>query len=200
MPAKGNHQNGAATGEVVQDTRARVARIVALMEREATAALEEGEFTGDDILGIFEAENEADMWEADQRGPLNFKDLSGTELEVVSVEVKYSRRNDIKSMFVATDEHGNKKYMYLWVTAFRTRKTGDEKRTVKLPEIGEMFSANTSARFVVAKLLWLYIHGEINPDMGATRKVRVIGTDLGGGQEVIKLDKVEPATVSAETV
>lgn len=197
MPKNGN-QNGEVSGEVVQDTRARVARITALMAREATMADEETEFLGDDILAIFEAETEDEMWEADNRTPLNAKTLEGCEVTVTAVNVKWSRRNDIKTMFRHTDERtGEVRNMYLWVEGYRTRKTGAEDKRVVLPEIGEVFHFDTSARFVVAKLLWLYVHGEINPDMGASRNLRFDATDLGGGEKVVKLSKVEPSAVRA---
>jgi hypothetical protein len=193
MPAKGNHNGDESATEVTTSTRARMARMVALMEREATAAIEETEFTGDDILSIWEAESEEEMWDADNRAPLGLRDLVGCELEVFSVEVKYGNRADIKSPFVTRDG----KPMYLWIGAYRTRETGQENTKVNLPDVGTEFYLNTSARFAVAKLLWLYVHGRINQDMGAITRLYVEGTKLEGGAEVVKLRKVAPATVSA---
>ena len=184
-------------GTIIQDTRSRLTRITNLMAQEATAGELDNEFYGDDILAIFEAETEAEMWDADTRGPLSSKDLTGCELEIHQVDVKYSRRNDIKSMFVTTDDQGNKRYMYLMVQAVRTRHTGDENRKIKLPEVGEMFQFDTSARFVVAKLLWLYVHGHIDPQKGLSKKLRVVGIDLGGDQVVVKLAPVAPVQATA---
>lgn len=191
--AEGNNSELTEVKEGTVTSAPRILRILRMMENEATAAQEEQAFSGDDVADIFEAETKTDMYEADQRAPLNAKDLAGTELEIISVEVKFSNRTDINTIFITPEG----KRMYLMIRSCRVRETGDEKRNVKLPAIGEVFQWDTSARFVVAKLLWLYTHGDINPDMGATETVRVVGTDLGGGQEVVKLMPVKPATVSA---
>lgn len=203
MAAKGNQNgdvsNGESNGTIVTDARTRMARLVALMAREATATLEETEFLGDDILGIWEAETEEAMWDADNRPPLNFDKLAGTELEIIQVDIKYSNRSNLRTPFKTTNEKGERVSMYLWVTACRTRETGDEDKSVRLPDIGEVFQFNTSARFAVAKLMWLYVHGMIDPDRGTTKQVRVIATEVGDepGQRVIKLGQVKPATVRA---
>lgn len=193
MASNGNGRKSDETTIAEVQAPPRIQRVIAMMAMEATAAENDTASLEDDFMAIFEAETKADMYEADQREPLNFKDLAGCELEIISVDVKFSKREDINTMFITADG----KRMYLWVRACRIRETGDEKRNVKLPVVGEVFSVNTSARFVVAKLLWLSTHGDVNPDMAATEKVRVKGTDLGGGQEVIKLMPVTPVTVSA---
>lgn len=186
--------NGATEGAVVPSPR--ILRLVRMMEMEATAAAEESSFTGDDVMDIFEAESKADMYEADQRGPLNFGNLAGCEIVIYDIEVKFSKGQNTEGMtsIFRTPEG---KGLYLMVKAARTRKTGEEKKTVKLPEVGEVFQANTSARFVVAKLMWLSTHGEVDSTQGITETVKVQGTPLGDGQEVVKLLPVEPVTVNA---
>src|SRR5437868_5665509 len=61
------------------------------MEMEATAAAESAAFAGDDLNAILTAETEDEIWDADERGPLNFQHLADCELEIVDVSVKYSR-------------------------------------------------------------------------------------------------------------
>lgn len=191
------NENGATEGTVVPSPR--ILRLVRMMEMEATAAIEDSSFKGDDVMDIFEAETKADMYESDQREPLNFQKLAGCELEILDIEVKFSKggtnatEEAITSIFTTPEG----KQMYLMVKAVRTRKTGEEKRSVRLPEVGEIFQANTSARFVVAKLMWLSTHGEVDSASGNTERVKVKGTPLGDGQEVVKLLPVEPVTVSA---
>jgi hypothetical protein len=186
--------NGETNGTVVPSPR--ILRLIRMMEMEATAAAEESTFTGDDVMDIFEAESKADMYESDQRGPLNFQSLTGCEIELVDIEVKFSKGANTEGM-VSVFRTPEGKGLYLMVKAVRTRKTGEEKKHIKLPEVGELFQANTSARFCVAKLMWLSTHGEVDSTQGRTERVKVQGTPLGDGQEVVKLLPVEPITVSA---
>jgi hypothetical protein len=78
------------------------------------------------------------------------------------------------------------KQMYLMVTMARISDAGEKSDRI-LPSVGETFQANTSARFVVAKLWWLSTHGYIDAEGGKVAEVKVQATDLGGGQSVIKL-------------
>lgn len=158
-------------------------RLIARMDLEATMDSEEGRFSGDDLNQILEAETEEEMWEADERGPLNTKHLAGCELDLLDVQVKYSRgENEMATPFITAE--GRK--MYLLVTAARLSNAG-EKQYLKLPEVGQQFEFNTSARFVVAKLIWLVDHGKIYYETGAHTECVVVATDLGGGQAVNKL-------------
>lgn len=189
-------ENASGNGTVVPAPR--ILRLIRMMEMEATAAAEDSSFIGDDVMDIFESETKADMYESDQREPLNMQKLSGCELEILDIEVKFSKGNTggeeaITSIFTTPEG----KQMYVMFKAVRIRKTGEEKRTVRLPEVGEVFQGNTSARFCVAKLMWLSTHGEVDSLNGRTERVKVKGTPLGDGQEVVKLLPVEPATVSA---
>ena len=202
MASNGNKQvaaDEAQNGAVVPSPR--ILRLIRLMENEATAALEDSSFKGDDVMDIFEAETKEEMYEADQREPLNMQKLAGCELEILDIEIKFSRAQAsanteaITSIFTTPEG----KQLYVMFKAARIRKTGEEKRSVKLPEVGEVFQGNTSARFCVAKLMWLYTRGEVDATEGKTERVKVKGTPLEGGQEVIKLLPIEPATVSATT-
>jgi hypothetical protein len=171
-----------------------IRRMLGAMAMDATMDTDSA-FTGDDIMGIIEAETEAEMFDADQQGPLNFQHLGGCELAIYDVAVKFGRggNDDIKTMFIDPDSG---KQMYLWITAARISDAGN-KSTVKLPGVGEQFNASTSARYVVAKLWWLSTHGKIDRDAGLSYEVKVEATDLGGGQAVIKLLPVPKRSVSA---
>lgn len=156
---------------------------------EMTAEYEEANtsFRGDDINAILEAETEEEMWEADARGPLNGKDLEDCELVIHNVVVKFSRKGveDIQSVFTTEDN----RQMYLLVESTRISEAGNKAR-IRLPEVGEQFTWNTSARFIVAKLDWLSRH-----DMIPGAEVVVKAIDLGGGQSVLKLSKVSQRIV-----
>lgn len=194
MASKDTGKEVSSTMEGTIERTSPVRRMLNAMAMEATMD-PDGTFTGDDIMGILEAETEQEMFDADQQGPLNFQHLAGCELAIYDVSVKFGRggNDDIKTMFI-DPESG--KQMYLWVTAARISDAGN-KSTVKLPGIGEQFQLNTSARYCVAKLWWLSTHGKIDRDSGASYEVKVDSTDLGGGQAVIKLLPVPKRSVSA---
>jgi len=152
------------------------------------ASEDEGNFAGDDLNTILSAETETELWDSDERPPLNFQHLIGCEIEILDFQVKFSRgsRGDaIKTPFLYQDKDGPKK-MYLLAKCVRLSDAG-EKPIIRLPGVGEVFEANTSARFVVAKLWRAMTMGLINTGTGKSLQTLVQGTDLGDGQEVIKL-------------
>ncbi len=170
------------------------------MAMEATADATDSSFAGDDLNAILTAETEEEVWEADERGPLNFQHLADCELEVIDLTVKYSRgtSSQIVTPFVIRDDQGRERKMYLLVTLVRVSDAG-EKKTVRLPAIGEVFTANTSARFVVAKLWTFYVRGLINPDTGKTLECVVKEIDLGDEQSVLKLRPMPKRTIRTVT-
>lgn len=193
--ARQNESGSEVTG--VTRRPSPVEQMVRAMAMDATMDVET-EFTGDDILGILNAETEDEMWEADQQGLINFQILGDCELAIESVQVKFGRPRDageeeIKTMF-KDPETGRQ--MYVLVNCHRISDAG-AKRGIVLPKVGESFQANTSARFVVAKLWWLVTHGLIDAEAGKTYEVRVIATELGNGRAVIKLDKVPQRATKA---
>lgn len=153
------------------------------------ASMEDGNFGGDDLNAILSAETEADLFESDERPPINFQHLAGCELEIIGIDVKFSRgsSSSIVTPFVYPDERGNEKKMYLLVKCFRVSDAGTKKNIIKLPDIGEVFTANTSARFVVAKLWRAQILGLFDDKRGITWPCVVQETDLGDEMSVIKL-------------
>jgi hypothetical protein len=166
-----------------------------------TAEMEanESKFSGDDLNALLTAETEAEIWDADERGPLNFQHLADCEIQIVDISVKYSRagqNGDMVSHFVTDDG----KKMYLLVTGVRISNAG-EKTVLRLPGVGEEFQANTSARYVVAKLWAFYQKGYIDPDNGKRLECVVKATDLGDGQAVIKIRPMPrrvQSTIAAE--
>lgn len=165
------------------------------------AEAEDVTFNGDDLNAILSAETEEELFESDNRPPLNFQHLAGCELSILDVSVKYSRagsNDDIQTPFTIADDKGRERKMYLMVSAVRLSDTGSMKSVIRLPEVGEVFQANTSARFVVAKLWRANTMGLINSDTGRSWDVLVDSTDLGGGQAVIKLAAI-PKRVTRST-
>lgn len=182
------------SGEVVQ--LSPFARMLRTMEGLADTG--EGREIGADLNAILEAETEAEMWSADERDPINTKMLKDCELEITGFEVKYGGGasdddgEEFSSIFVTPDG----KQMYLLVTAFRLNRTG-EKKVIRLPDVGEIFSFNTSAKYVVAKLVKMRMMGMF--DNNATVKTRVEVTPIKGGkQSVSKLKEIGTATVTIE--
>lgn len=162
------------------------------------AQAEDTSFGGDDLNAILTAETEDDLWESDERPPLNFQHLSGCEIAVLDFAVKFSRGNNtsIQTPFVWRDERGNEKKMYVLVKCVRISTAG-EKSHIKLPPVGEVFEANTSARFVVAKLWRAMILGLFDYESGRTWECAIQETDLGDGTAVLKLRPIPKRSVSS---
>lgn len=195
MPGKAQDRNAepaeTTNGTVVQATPFQ--RMIATMEMEATAAIEENaQFAGDDLSPLLTAESEAEIWEADERGPLNFQHLAGCDIEILDVQVKYSRggQSQIATPFVSRDG----KKMYLLVTVQRISDATDRPE-IRLPKVGEPFQANTSARYVTGKIWAFYVRGNIGN--GNTLRAHVRETDLGDGTAVLKLRPVTATAVQA---
>lgn len=153
------------------------------------ASAEDGNFGGDDLNAILSSMTEEELFESDERPPLNFQHLSGCEIAVLGFDVKFSRSNNsnIQTPFVWTDERNQEKKMYLLVKCVRISDAGNKKAVIKLPPIGEVFTANTSARFVVAKLWRAQVLGLIDENRGLSWECTVQETDLGDETAVIKL-------------
>lgn len=179
-------------------------QMIRAMEMDATADTEQTGFTGDDLIPLLTADTDEDIWEADERGPINFQHLAGCDIKVTRITVKFSRKgSDIETPFVFRGEdrqgHPIIKKMYLMVNLTRLTDSQDNK-ILNLPAPGEPIQANTSARFVVGKLWAFYTKGRIDPDRGAFLECRVRATDLGDGQAVLKLRPLSQKPATAETV
>jgi len=170
-----------------------VLELLSWLENIATEDTEgTGGFFGDDIAAILTAPDEATMLDADELPRYNAKVLSGCELDIYGIEVKFSDDPEIVSGLIGP---GTRRKMFMLVRSARLNNSGQTK-VYKLPEVGEEFKWNTSARFVVAKLYWYAVHGRF--DNGGSVKLRIQGTDLGGGKSVEKLKALD-APVMAGT-
>lgn len=179
-------QNVTEPAAVIQQTP--VQRMIRVMEMEATADAETATGDNADLNAILGAETDEELWDADERPPLNAQHLAGCDVEILDVRVKYSRGNsDMGSTFVTSD--GRK--MYLLVTAVRLSDP-ETKTAVQLPKIGEEFEFNTSARYLTTKLFQFYLRGKINRDNGTTLTAFIRATGLEEGQAVLKLRPPRP--------
>jgi len=169
-----------------------VLQMLHLMESIATEEKDDEAF-GEDIAGILMAETEAEMWDADDKPRYNAKVLSGCELDLYGIDVKFSNDPTINSGLIAPQ---SRRKMYVTSQASRLNNNG-KVALYRLPEVGEEFQWNTSARFIVAKLIWLQTHGRF--DNGGTVKVRLDGTDLDGGKEVVKLKEYGSPVMAGQT-
>jgi hypothetical protein len=192
MAGKSNVPAETAAGAPVKPTP--FALMVRAMANDATAS--EGEFSGDDLNAILAAESEEEMWDADERPPLNFQHLAGCEIAIIDFTVKYSRggNDSIKTPFT----YDGKK-MYILATCTRLSDAG-EKSVLRLPPVGEIFQANTSARFVVAKIWKAMIMGLIDYRAGKSLECVVQVTDLGDGTGVLKLRPIPKRVTQSTTV
>jgi hypothetical protein len=168
-----------------------------LKEMAGIATMDEtipGEFDNADADRILEAGTAEEMWDADDLAKYNAKMLSGCELAVYGIEVKFSR-GDNEEIVTRLIDPASGKAMYLLVHSVRLSKAGSKKE-YNLPEPGEEFVWNTSARAIVPKLWWMFKRGWF--DAGASPvRVTIKGTDLGGGKSIEKLKElVIPAAMS----
>lgn len=190
MPAKGQSiaVEDAATGTIQGPNLFQL--LVKKMAAMATLDESEKRVRGEDIIPILAAETEEEMWDADELPRYNAKMLSGCALEIRSFEVKFSSgsNDDIVTPFVYEG-----KQMYLLVDAVRLDKSG-EKKEIRLPEVGDEFTWNTSARNIVGKLFWMLDHGWFDNGHSPVR-LRIQGTELPGGKSIEKLKPLVPGAL-----
>jgi hypothetical protein len=183
MPKQSQDVDAAGNGTVTtpspfQRLRHRMAEM-AIME---TAS---GRSAGEDINPILTAQTEEEMWEADELDSYNAQKLSGCDLQTTYFEVRFGDGNTEIDNPIFVDEKGRQ--MYLLVHSFRITKERGEDKTVNLPEVGEEFVWNTSARNIVGKLFWMLDAGWFDPDTKTPARFRIKGTKLTGGRSVEKL-------------
>lgn len=196
MAGKDKSQNGPENGDTTAEveeiinadpkslrpSQRAVLELLTWLENIATEDTDTtGGFFGDDIAAILLAPDEATMLEADELPRYNAKVLSGCELEIFGLESKFSDDPEIVSGLIGPQ---TMRKMYLLVTSARLNTNGNGS-VYKLPDVGDEFVWNTSARFIVAKLYWYATHGAF--DNGGSVKLRIQGTDLGAGKSVEKL-------------
>lgn len=174
-----------------------------LAEMAGIATMEEtapSDFDNADADRILNAESEDEMWDADDLPKYNAKSISGCDIQIYGIDVKFSRdaqEGDDEIVTRLIDPKSGRK-MYLLVYAARISKAQANKE-YNLPPVGEMFAWNTSARAIVPKLWWMLKHGWFDEGHGPVR-VHVLGTPLGAGKSVEKLKPLSgPAAMNVAT-
>lgn len=183
-----------ATVESLRPSQRALLGMLTDLENIATEENASQAFTGDDIAGILMAETEAEMWDADNLPQRNAKVLSGCELRIYGFEVRLSTDTEISTILIGPK--GQRK-MYLLVHAELLNSAGGLGNIYKLPSIGEAFTFNTSARYIVAKLYREMKFGRFDND--GYVDVRIEGTDLGSGKSIEKLALVGAPTLAGTT-
>lgn len=152
--------------------------------------------SGEDINRILEAETEQEMWDADELAKWNAQKLSGCDIQIVGFQVQFSpdSDSDIKTPYIDPETH---RQMFLLVDSFRITNNGNTKE-YNLPEPGELFTWNTSARAIVPKLFWMLAHGWFD-DGAKPVRLRIVGTPLAGGKSVEKLKPLPDGVVITAT-
>jgi hypothetical protein len=195
-PPAGNGLVTADTASGTVESMRAYQRMIREMAGMATMDEGEGRQLGDEMDAILSADSLDDMWEADELGQFNAKKLSGCELDILSFVVKFAKERaddeeEINSPYVDPDSG---KQMYLLIRSARLNDSGKFKKEIRLPEVGEEFTWNTSAPRIVTKIWWLLKHGYF--DNHATVEARIEGTALGKGRSVEKLKPLIPVTVT----
>lgn len=150
----------------------------------------------EDLNAILEAPDE-EFWDSDERGSINAKMLSGCVIEITGFEVRYGEGavgdDDIVTPFV---NPVNGRQMYLMVSSSIIDKRQQNKMYV-LPKEHEPFQWNTSARYIVAKLMSAHNRGWFDEGKPPLR-VRVAGTPIQGGKkQVEKLKQADAPYVAS---
>jgi hypothetical protein len=179
------------TVEAPNPFRALVLKMANMAELEANQG--SGMVAGEDIIPILTAETEEEMWDADELSTYNAKTLSGCEIQIYGFGVKFGQGDDPDITTPFTDSRGRQ--MYLLVRSARISEAG-KKREVNLPDVGQEFIWNTSARNIVGKLFWMLEHGWFDEGASPVR-LRIEGTALSGKRSVEKLKPLTGHSVTA---
>lgn len=176
-PADGNGADGMEI-QTINPVEKFLSRLGAMASVETNDTV-----SGDAIVGILKATTEAEVWEADERAQVNGQTLEDCEIGITSFEVRWGAvRDDMKTMYV---DPASGKPMYLLVTSVRLSNAG-AKQGVILPEVGEEFVWNTSATYIVAKIVKFGQMGLIDDTNGKMLECVVKGTPTANGS-VLKL-------------
>lgn len=149
----------------------------------------------EDLNVILNASDE-DFWDSDERASINAKSLSGCIIEITGFDVKYGAGavgdDDIKTPFI---NPANGQQMYLLVYSVMSDKS-QQNKLYALPDNGEEFQWNTSARYIVAKLMSAHSRGWLDNGKPPMR-VRIVGTAIGGKRVVEKLKPADRPYVAS---
>jgi len=196
MSGKAPSKQDATEGTIVAPSPAEL--MLRKMAGMATADIGQRKNSVDDLNVILEASDE-EFWDSDERTAISAKTLSGCVIEIRGFDVKFGDNaigdDDITSPFIAPDG----RQMYLLIEASMIDKRQQVEKLLKLPETGEIFQFNTSARYVVAKLMSAHNRGWL--DDNRTLRVRVVGTPIKNGrQRVEKLKEADAPYVASGVV
>lgn len=192
MPGKAPAQ--ATEGTVTTPTPAE--KMLLKMAGMATMDANATESSINDLNVILEASDE-EFWDSDERGAINAKMLSGCVIDITGFDVKFGGAvgdDDITSPFM---DPKSGRQMYLMVHSAMVNNSQGSKMYV-LPKNDEEFQWNTSARYIVAKLLSAHNRGWL--DAGKTMRTRIVGTPIQGGKKRVEKLKEADAPYVASTV
>jgi hypothetical protein len=152
----------------------------------------------EDLNVILEATDE-EFWDSDERASINAKTLSGCIIDITGFEVRYGEGaigdDDIITPFI---DPSNGRQMYLMVFSSIIDKR-QQNKLYMLPKEHEPFQWNTSARYIVAKLMSAHNRGWFDAGKSPLR-VRVAGTPIGNGKKQVEKLKQADAPYVASTV
>jgi hypothetical protein len=196
MADKAPSKQTATDGTIVAPSPAEL--MLRKMAGMATADFDQRKNSVDDLNVILDASDE-EFWDSDERIAISAKTLSGCVIEIRDFDVKYGDSavgdDDITSPFISPDG----RQMYLLIEASMIDKRQQVEKLLKLPEVGEIFQFNTSARYVVAKIMSAHNRGWL--DDNRTLRVRVVGTPIKNGkQRVEKLKEADAPYVASGVV
>jgi hypothetical protein len=170
-------------------------RMLRKMAGMADANVAERRTSVEDLNVILEASDE-EFWDSDEKASINAKTLSGCIIEISGFSVRYGEGavgdDDIVTPFV---NPVNGRQMFLMVESVIIDKR-QQNKLYSLPKENEPFQWNTSARYIVAKLMSADNRGWFDQDKPPLR-VRVAGTAIGGKRQVEKLKPADAPYVAS---
>lgn len=189
---------GKAPAQTTTDATVTAPSPAQMMLRKMAGMVTENRTSIEDLNVILNASDE-EFWDSDERASINAKTLSGCIIDITGFEVRYGEGamgdEDIVTPFI---DPRNGRQMYLMVSSSIVDKRAQDK-LYSLPKEHEEFQWNTSARYIVAKLMSAHNRGWFDAGKPPLR-VRVAGTPIAGGKKKVEKLKEADAPYVASTV
>ena len=145
------------------------------------------------MVSIFAAETEEDIWNAGTGGAVQGRDAVGLELEIHNYRPVVSAR-----VFDGEDEATRKGY-YISCDAVVIGGPADVLRKLDV-HIGDEIAFQTGADDVEYRLRAMELRGFLNPDKGRFIKARIKGIETASGNTLLNLEPVPVRAVPSTAV
>jgi hypothetical protein len=166
-------------GQVMQTRPADKFRAYMLERASRESSTDSSEVSANQVDKILSAVNEDDIWDADQGGTIQGKDVIGIVVEIRSMRMQASDRFD-----------GSPYYANLDVTCLGGPAEVLARASLS---VGESFVLQTGAELIIAKVRAFEAHGKL------PLVAMIAGTRTSSGFDVLKLARPPSGTVTSTT-